>query len=61
VASRDEADGDGEDDERGEGEADTAEEAPAPGLPLGLFGGEGFVGNYFGVREMGEVHGLIAV
>jgi hypothetical protein len=30
-------------------------------LPRDLFGGEGLVGNYIGVREVGEAHGLIAV
>jgi hypothetical protein len=60
VAGGDEAaDGD-EDDERGEGDDDAAEDATAFGLQRGLLRGERLVGNYIGVGEMGEAHGLIA-
>ena len=42
-----------EDDERGEGDDDAAEDAAAFGSQCGFFRGEGFVGDYVGVGEMG--------
>jgi hypothetical protein len=49
-----------EDHERGESDDDAPEDAAAFGLQRGFFGGEGFVGDYVGVGEMGQIHGLIA-
>ena len=49
-----------EDHERGESDDDAPEDAAAFGLQRGFFGGEGFVGDYVGVSEMGQIHGLIA-
>jgi len=60
VAGGDEADDGDEDDERRESDDDAAEDAAARGLQCGLFGGEGLVGDYVGVGEMGQTHGLIA-
>jgi hypothetical protein len=54
------ADDNDEDDERGEGDDDATEDAAAGGLQRGLFGGEGLVGDYVGVGEMGQIHNLIA-
>ncbi len=53
-------DGD-EDDERGEGDDDATEDATAGGLERSLFGGEGLVGDYAGVGEMGQIHSSTAM
>jgi hypothetical protein len=60
VAGGDEADDGDEDNERGKGDDDAAKDAAAFGLQRGLLRGEGLVGNYVGVGEMGETHSLIA-
>jgi hypothetical protein len=58
VACGDEADEGDEDDERGESNDDATEDAAAFGMQRGFFGGEGFVGNYVRVGEMGQIHDL---
>jgi hypothetical protein len=58
VAGCDEACDRDEDDERGEDDEEAAEDAAASGLQRGFFGGEGFVGNYVRVGEMGQIHDL---
>lgn len=60
VTRGDEADDGDEDDEGGESDDDAPEDAAPFGLERGFFGGEGFVGDYVRVGEMGQVHGLIA-
>ena len=60
VAGGEEADDGDEDDEGGEDDEEPAEDAAAFGLQRGFFGSEGFVGDYVGVGEMRQVHGLIA-
>jgi len=45
-----------EDDERRERDDDAAEDAAAFGLQRGFLGGEGLVGDYVGVGEMGQIH-----
>jgi hypothetical protein len=60
VAGGYEADYGDENDEGGEGDDDAAEDAAAFGLQRGLLGGEGLVGYYVGIGEMGETHGLMA-
>ena len=61
MARRDCADNDGEDDEGGEDNDDAEEDAATLGLERGLFGGERGVGNYVGIGQMGEAHGLMRV
>jgi hypothetical protein len=56
VAGSDEADDGDEKDGDREDEEDAADEQAT----AGFFGGEGLVGDYVGVREMGEAHGFIA-
>ncbi len=61
VPGGDEGDGADDDDEGGEDDDDAEEDAAALGVQRGLLGGEGRVGNYVGVGEIGEIHRLIAV
>jgi hypothetical protein len=57
VARDDEADGGDKEDGGGEDEQGAADEQAT----AGFFRGEGLVGDYFGVGEMGEAHGLSQV
>ena len=57
VARGDEADDGDEEHGSDEGEQDAADEQAATGFSWG----EGLVGDYFGVCEMGKAHGLMAV
>jgi hypothetical protein len=61
VPGGDEGDGADDDDEGGEDDDDAEKDAAAFGVKRGLLGGEGRVGNYVGVGEIGEIHRLIAV
>jgi len=54
------ADDDDQEDEGGEGDDDAEEDAATSGVERCLFGGEGGVGDYVGVGEMGQTHGLMA-
>ncbi len=60
VACGDEADDGEQDDEGDEDDGDAAEDAAAFGLEGLLLWSERLVGDDFGGREVGEVHGLIA-
>ena len=60
MAGGDEADGGSDEEEDGEDDEDAAEAAAAGRLQRGFLGGEGLVGNYVRVGEMGKTHGLIA-
>jgi hypothetical protein len=57
VAGGDEADDGDQEQGRDEDEQDAADEPAATGFSWG----EGLIGDYFGVGEMGKAHGLMAV
>jgi hypothetical protein len=61
VAGGDESDDGADDDEGGKSDEDAEEDATAFGLERGLLGGEGGVGDYGWVGEMGKTHGLMRV
>jgi hypothetical protein len=60
VAGPNGADDDDEENKGGEEDDDAEEDAAASGVEGGLFGSEGIVGNYVGVGEMWQTHGLMA-
>lgn len=60
VAGGDETDDGDEEDQREESDEDAAEDSSAQGLERGFLLGEGLVGNYVGVGEVGQAHVLMA-